>query len=46
MISIDIKKGDNKIEIFYEYKNVKEGIIISVISLVLLFTMYLINKKK
>lgn len=46
MISIDIKKGDNKIEISYEYKNVKEGIIISVISLVLLFTMYLINKKK
>ena len=35
MISIDMKKGDNKIEISYEYKNVKEGIIIFVISCLL-----------
>lgn len=45
MISIDVKKGDNEIEISYVPKYFKEGIIISVVSLIIFVIIYFTNKK-
>ena len=45
MLSIDIKKGNNVIEVSYNQKWFKYGIIITIISLLLFSILYLINKK-
>lgn len=45
MLSIDVKKGDNEIEISYVPKYLKEGIIITISSLLLLIVVYFTDKK-
>ena len=45
MVSIDVKKGNNKIEVSYVPKFLKEGIIISCVSLLVLVIIYFTNKK-
>ena len=45
MISLDLKKGDNKIEIEYDQKWLRIGFIISIVTLVLLIIFNFINKK-
>ena len=45
MLSIDVKKGNNKIEVTYIPKFFKEGIMISLISLGIFIVIWLTNKK-
>ena len=45
MLSIDAKKGSNKIEVEFKQKWFKIGIIISVVSLIMLILLNLLNKK-
>ena len=45
MISIKVNKGDNEVVIKYIPKYFKEGIYISIISLLILFGFYFISKK-
>ena len=45
MISIDLKKGNNVIEIELNQKWLKYGIILTVVSLVVFLILYFINKK-
>jgi len=45
MLSIDVKKGTNVIEVSYEQKWFKYGIMITIGSLLLFGLLYLINKK-
>lgn len=45
MLSIDVKKGNNKIEVSYVPKFFKEGIIVTIVSLVILLVVWLTNKK-
>lgn len=45
MISINIEKGGNEIVISYVPKYLKEGIIVSIVSMLLLAIVYLTNKK-
>jgi len=46
MISIDIKKGYNEIEISYKIKDFNKGLIISIVSLCILISFYIVDKKK
>ena len=45
MFSIDLKKGENEIEFVYYPKFLKEGIVLTLVSMLLLITVLILNKK-
>lgn len=44
-LSVDVKKGENVIELTFTPKMMKEGIILTLITLVLVIALFFINKK-